>query len=235
MSAVRAVSVTQGALPIIFLDIDEVICMSSPWGGFDAIAAVNGRHIRPAQVYQGLFASSAISALEHIHGEMDAALRYVISSTWRESFSREQLEIVFRSAGLGFVADNLHKGDRWCTPPKFGRSRRVNEIAEWLDRHHQGEPFAIIDDTCSGASLALALEPARAAALMPLPTDPSNVPAQRHSRNEVPHPFSGRVVLCEEHVGLTDAHVPFIVAALRREVVAPGRLDAALTESEAPS
>ena len=70
---------------------------------------------------------------------------------------------------------------------------------------------------------------------MPPPTALSNVPAQRHSRNEAPHSFWERVVLCEVHVGLTDAHVPFIVAALRREVVAPGRLDAAPAESEARS
>jgi len=214
MSAVRAVDVTQGVVPILFLDIDDVICMNSPYGGFDAIAAVKGGHVNSARVYQALFDPSAISALKQVHAEMDSDLRYVISSTWRESFSRAQLEVVFRRTGLGFVADCLHEGDRWCTPPKFGRSRRVNEIAEWLDRHHRGEPFAIVDDTCSGASLALALAPVSTS---PLPA-PSNVPAARHSGNEAPHPFAGWVTLCEENVGLTSDHVPFILAALRRPV-----------------
>lgn len=220
MSGVRAAALAPAPVPILFLDLDDVLCMSKPYGCFAAAAAVNDRHANPREFYRDLFVDTATSALKHVHDDMDAPIRYVVSSTWREAFTRAQLVVVFRRAGLGFVADNLHEANRWCTPPKFGRSRRVNEIAEWLDRHHQGEPFAIVNDTCSGASLALAL-PA-----------PSNVPAARHSRNEAPHPFAGRVTLCQEGVGLTEAHVPFIVAALRRAVVAPGGPVAALIESE---
>ena len=235
MSGARSTGIAPTAHPVLFIDLDEVICMSRPHGCFAAAAAVNNRHVNPQEVYRQLFQASSVQTLKQVHDEMDASLRYVVSSTWREVFTRTQLETVFRSAGLGFVADHLHEADRWCTPPKFGRSRRVNEIAEWLDRHHQGEPFAIIDDTCSGASLALALASAREPVEMRPPAAPSNIPAQRHSRNEAPHPFSGRVVLCEENVGLTDAHVPFIVAALRREVVAPSGLDAAPNDSETRS
>ena len=209
MSAVHTVHVTQGALPVIFLDIDDVICINSPCGGFHAIAAVNGRHVNPAWVYQRLFEPGAVSALKQVHDEMGAAVRYVISSTWRESFSREQLEVVFRRTGLGFVADRLLEGEKWRTPPKFGRSRRIDEIAQWLDHHHQGEPFAVLDDTHSGASLMPTVQP---------PMLPSNVPAPRHSSQTAPHLLAGRVVLCDENVGLTSDHVPFIVAALRRAV-----------------
>ena len=208
MSAVRTAGLAKDAAATFFLD-PEVICMSSPYGGFDAIAAVNDRHVNPAHVYQGLFVSSATSALRQIHDEMGAAVRYVISSTWRESLSREQLEVVFRRAGLGFVADRLHAGEMWRTPPKFGRSRRINEIAEWLDRHHQGEPFAILDHTHSGASLMPTVQP---------PPLPSNVPAPRHPSEAAPHAFAERVVLCDENVGLTVDYVPFIVAALCRAV-----------------
>ena len=210
MSAVRAAGAAQGAAPILLLDLDDVICMNSPYGGFDAIEAVKGRHVNAARVYQALFDPSAISALKQVHDEMDASLRYVISSTWRESFSRAQLEVVFQRTGLGFVADCLREGEKWRTPPKFGRSRRIDEIAQWLDRHHQGQPFAIVDDTDSGASLMPALVPA--------PMQPSNVPAVGHSSEAAPHPFAGRVVLCEENVGLNGDHVPFILAALRRPV-----------------
>lgn len=228
MNAVRSTGIAPTAHPVVFIDIDEVICMSRPYGCFAAAAAVNDRHVNPQEVYRQLFQASSIQALKRVDDEMESTLRYVVSSTWREVFTRAQIEIVLRRAGLGFVADHLHEADRWCTPPKFGRSRRVNEIAEWLDRHHRGEPFAIVDDTCSGASLALALEPA-------LPTL-SNVPVTGHSKNnEPPHPFAGRVVLCQEKVGLTEAHVPFIVAALRREVIAPGDPVAAVIESETRS
>jgi hypothetical protein len=105
------------------------------------------------------------------------------------------MDRVFRGGGLAFVADALHDELRWCTPAKFGRSRRVDEVAQWLDRHHQGEPFAIIDDTHSGPSLK---------------------PALTHRS----HPFAGRVVLCREYEGLLDAHVQPLVDALRR--AAPG-------------
>ena len=231
MSGVRSTMIPPTAHSVLFVDLDEVICISRRYGCFAAAAAVNDRHVNPQEVYRLLFQTSSVQALKQVHDAMEATLRYVVSSTWREVFTRAQIEVVFRSAGLGFVADNLHEADRWCTPPKFGRSRRVNEIAEWLDRHHRGEPFAIVDDTCSGASLALALA---VVSTSPLPA-PSNVPAVGHPRNEPPHPFAGRVTLCQEGVGLTDAHVPFIVAALRRAVVAPSGPAAAPTGSETRS
>ena len=168
------------------------------------------RDVSPAQVYQGLAMSSATSALKWIHDKMDAAVRYGISSTWCESFSREQLEVVFRRTGLGFVADCLRECETWRTPPKIGRSRRIDEIVQWLSCHHQCEPFAILDDTHSGASLIPTMRPS--------PMHSSNVPAPRHSSQTAPHPFAGRVTLCEENVGLTSEHVPFILAALRRAV-----------------
>ena len=96
-----------------------------------------------------------------------------------------------------FVADALHEGERWRTTVKLGRLRRVDEIAAWLDRFHRGEPFAIIDDIQSGASLLPALT---------LPD----------------HPLVGRVVLCAENVGLNDEHVQTIVDALQRPAEAPG-------------
>ena len=210
MSGVRSTGLALTGHPVLFIDLDEVICISRPYGCFAAAAAVNDRHVNPQEVYRLPFQASSVQALKQVHDEMDATLRYVVSSTWREVFPRAQLEIVFRRAGLGFIADRLHEADRWCTPPKFGRSRRVNEIAEWLDRHHAGQAFAILDDTGSGASLAPALTSS--------PLAPSNVPAARHSGNEAPHPFAGRVTLCEENVGLTGDHVPFILAALRRAV-----------------
>lgn len=192
----------QPSTPLVFLDIDDVLCLSAPYGGFDALAAVRKRHGTPAAVYQTLFAPTAVSALERVHRSMEEQVRYVISSTWRESFHRHQLENVFRRSGLEFVADNLVEGELWRTPSKLRLGRRADEIAQWLDQHHQVEPFVIIDDNCSGASLRPALEV---------------------RTGEPPHPFVDRVVLCQEDVGLTDAHVPFIVDALRREPERPGR------------
>jgi hypothetical protein len=182
--------------PLVFLDIDDVLCMSSPYGGFDVIEAVAGRHINPQAVYRDVFAARAREALKQIHEQAGSGLRYVISSTWREFFDRPQLCEVFRRGGLEFVADGLHDESSWRTPTKLGRGKRVDEIAQWLDQSRWRGPFLIIDDTYSGPSLRPALG------------DPS-------------HPFFGRVVLCEEGVGLTAEHVAPAVAALGREVVFP--------------
>ena len=218
MSAFRWTVPTAVRAPVRFLDLDDVLCLRSPYGGFDAIAAVTGLHFDAARVYLELFDPSATEALHRVHDEMGAAMRYVISSTWRESFSRVQLEIVFRHAGLAFVADHLQEGEGWRTPPKFGRSRRIDEIAQWLERHHKSEPFAVLDDTHSGASLGPALWPVD----LPASSASPNVPMPALSGTEPPHPFAGRVVLCQENIGLTREHVPFIVEALRRAVSKPG-------------
>ena len=180
---------------LLFLDIDDVLCLNLPYGGYDSLAVVRGQDSDAMTVFAGLFEPRACQALKQVHEAMNGELHYVISSTWREFFDRAQMDRVFRASGLGFVADALHDELRWCTPPSFGRSRRIDDIASWLDRHHQGEPFAIVDDMLSGPSLKPALSNAA-------------------------HPFAGRVVLCQEFVGLLDEHVGTIVDALGR--AAPG-------------
>lgn len=173
--------------PLLFLDIDDVLCLNDKYGGYDVIEAVHERHESPNAVFRHVFNRSACDALEQVHKAMDGHMRYVISSTWREALDRGQLREVFRRSGLGFVASSLHEA--WCTPVRFYRGIRVDDIAAWLDRHHRGEPFAIVDDTFSGPSLKPAL------------TNPA-------------HPFAGRVVLCQENVGLLPAHVEPLLAAL---------------------
>lgn len=197
------------ARPVLFLDIDDVLCLNKPYGAFAAAAAVRDQHSSPEAVYRELFAPAAVLALRRLHDEMMQGLRYVISSTWRESFTRHELVTVFRRAGLDFVAENLALEDQWRTLPKLRRSQRIDEIAQWLDEHHEGEPFAIVDDTHSGASLLLAT----------VTSGPQT------------HPFAGRVVLCKEGVGPTDEHVAPLLGALRRETsLVAGTVGAAVAE-----
>lgn len=184
------------SIPLVFLDIDDVLCLNLPYGMVEALAVLNDAHPNPLLVLRELFEPRAREALAQVQAAMQGRLCYVISSTWREALDRGQMDRLLRGGGLAFVADALHDEARWCTPLKFGRSRRVDEIAQWLDQYHRGEPFVVIDDMFSGASLKPAL------------TNPS-------------HPLSGRVVLCQEYVGLTDAHVQRIVEALRAETIEP--------------
>lgn len=182
--------------PLVFLDLDDVLCLNTTYGGYDAILAVNGRHASPGVVYRDLFDPGARGVLERVHDAFAGELRYVVSSTWRESLGREQMTSVFKASGLGFVAGALEEGERWCTPAKLGRRRRADEIAAWLDQYHCGEPFVIVDDTYSGASLepALALQS---------------------------HPFYRRVVICRETEGLLDHHAQVMVDALSRPINFP--------------
>jgi hypothetical protein len=176
-------------LPIVFLDIDDVLCLNNPYGGSDALEAVNGRHADPDSVLREIFAAEPKRVLERVHKEMGGQLRYVISSSWRQVFSREQIECVFRTADVGFVAVDLH--EKWETPSGLRKTDRIAEIESWLQRNHQGEPFVVLDDDYSGTSLSGIDE-------------------------ELRHPLAARVVLCPVGVGLTVEHLPTILDALRR-------------------
>src|ERR1019366_2864872 len=95
-------------LPTVFLDIDDVLCLNNPYGGSDALEAVKGRHADPDTVLREIFAAEPKRVLESVHKEMGGQLRYVISSSWRQVFSREQIERVFRTADAGFDEDLKH-------------------------------------------------------------------------------------------------------------------------------
>lgn len=180
--------------PTLFLDFDDVLCLNDPYGGWDVIDVVCDRHEEPHAVYASVFNPAARERLARIHAALDGQVRYVISSSWREAFDRDQLKGILRQSGLGFVAGALHED--WRTPVRRYSPRRVDEIAAWLDASHRGEPFAILDDLFSGHSL---------------------VPA----REVTMHPMYGRVVLCREGEGLQDEHVEPLVQALTRPLVHP--------------
>src|SRR6516164_1670160 len=142
---------TGDALPIVFLDIDDVLCVNEPSGGSDALDALEGRHAEPDRVLREIFAKQAKQVLETLHQEMGGNLRYVISSSWRRAFSRAQFERVFTTSGIGFVVASLH--EKWQTPVRLWPTDRFEEIQSWLHQHHRGEPFVILDDEYSGESL----------------------------------------------------------------------------------
>jgi len=172
----------------VFLDIDEVLCVGQAEACLDLSQsfAVGGGPDR--QQLATLFSPVARNALAVAHRRSGGA-KYVISSSWRELFSREQMALVLDAGGLGFVADSLHDGDRWrCVPKRIYRERQA-EILAWLDTHHQGEPFVVLDDHHSAGQLALV----------------HDTPSSQ---------LFGRVVLCTPGIGLTMDHVEGIVNAL---------------------
>jgi len=102
--------------PIVFLDIDGVLV---PW---DDVQLDNGR----VQLLDGLVTRTGA--------------RVVVSSSWRESMSREAIEDQLVAAGF---SGRLHS----MTPIIVGASRG-DEIAAWLEEHAEPDTrFVILDDS----------------------------------------------------------------------------------------
>jgi hypothetical protein len=178
--------------PIVFLDIDDVVCLGS--GGIDCTQYFRGRRKEADTPFATMLSPESVDALRQIHRGLAGEVCYVISSSWREAMTREQLQTALQRGGLEFVATNMLEEQRWATPtatdPRHGR---VDEILTWMERHHKGQPWVILDDSLSGGELVAIAVDARI--------------AWRH-----------RIVLCEPNVGLRVEHVGPTIAALKATV-----------------
>ncbi|MYN45997.1 hypothetical protein GTP23_13155 [Pseudoduganella sp. FT93W] len=137
--------------PVVFLDIDDVLCVHRTFNTREVSAALAGDStVEANQVWQQIFHSTAVESLRQLHQEFEPA--YVISSSWTQDLTQAQLCEVFRHTGLSFLADALH--EHWCTP-RDDDSYRLVEIDAWLDTHAllSPVPFLVIDDLVSGQSL----------------------------------------------------------------------------------
>lgn len=181
--------------PICFLDIDDVVCLPVEFGGGEAIASLDRHDDKANAVFARLMHEPAVAVLKATHDSLDGRVRYVISSTWRRYVTRGQMLQILTRSGMAFVAQNLESDARWRTRHLPEHSRML-EITVWLDSHHEGEPFVVLDDWMSGSSMAQA--------------------ASGHAGA-----FAGRVVLCDVDVGLRPEHQEAIVSALRRGATAP--------------
>jgi hypothetical protein len=126
------------------LDLDDVICLNAPYGGYDVTLKP-----RPADLFDLLFEASCVAALRAVDAVHKP--KYVITSSWLRFFDRNAIASVFRRCGLNFIVDSLH--DAW-EAPQNAHETRASAIQRWLKDHHEGEPFVILDDTMSGTGLA---------------------------------------------------------------------------------
>lgn len=165
--------------PVLFLDIDDVICINAPYGGYD-LAAPDP----PPDLWTRLFHAPAVETLRVIVEEFDPQV--VITSSWLRFMLREAFVRLFARCDMFFVSERLH--DSW-EAIQGPRMTRLHAIERWLDAHHRGEPFVVLDDDLSGTGLS-----------------GSWIQAQ------------GRVVLCNVGEGLRGEHVPYVRQALRRRV-----------------
>ncbi|MFH7040780.1 HAD domain-containing protein [Paucibacter sp. JuS9] len=188
----RALPADQRWAATVFLDIDEVLCVDQPFAASSLHKAFADGLVPEPEFFDALFSRAAREALENVHDQFHGRVRYVISSSWREHFTRAQIELVLRKTGFDFVADGLHPGPAWrCYQAAFTGDRQM-DIESWLEHFHCGEPFVVLDDKHSGG------------------------PLRFHRHFVLGEVLYGRVVLCQPGVGLTMDHVGEIFVALGR-------------------
>lgn len=150
--------------PILFLDFDDVLCLNQPYkdyphlGGFDVRHAVRDDIEAPeyADIFEGVFDSIAKVFLKKLDEEF--APWYVLSTSWRNVFSRDELDSILTKTGLDFVQQNLH--ETWCTPSFMSWQRREREVGFWLKNNSNWmDHYAVLDDECSAYGWPLEIFP----------------------------------------------------------------------------
>lgn len=136
--------------PIIFLDIDDVLAIGSVYTSYQVIAMFKSGDLNVwPELWDGLFFSEGCTNLTVLHDEF--LPWYVVSSSWSNYLSCEQMKRVFRRSGLEFVAENMHQ---YWTTSHSGASSRLEGIDIWISEHQQpSQPILALDDHGSGWSL----------------------------------------------------------------------------------
>ncbi len=184
--------------PIVFLDIDDVLCQcNEKYSGFKVMDAME-KIIRgtPQHTYEDLwenvFSIEARACLKILDTLFQPI--YVISSSWRLYMGKTEMQNLFLWTGIEFVSNNLHKD--WATPTNYTNGEevvsRAGQIALWLNCHPEyRDCWAALDDEFSGTGF-----------------DIWPVQAQRN-----------QVALCKACIGLTSTEFFQISDALHNSLV----------------
>lgn len=116
-------------MTIIFLDIDGVLRTHKS----DLENSIILNQEIPIRVYDRRFDSKSVNNINYIVHYTGAKI--VVSSTWRNNFSIQELKEIFRDRGI--TAEVIDKTDIGLT--------RGEEIREWLDRNEITN-YVVIDD-----------------------------------------------------------------------------------------
>jgi hypothetical protein len=116
-------------MTIIFLDIDGVLRTHKS----DLEHATILNQEIPTRVFDRRFDLKAVSNINYINHYTNAKI--VVSSTWRNNFTVEELKDIFKDRGI--TTEVIDKTDIGLT--------RGEEIREWLDRNEVTN-YVVIDD-----------------------------------------------------------------------------------------
>lgn len=130
-------------LPIIFLDLDDVIVLNRG-------ASFDKHHLDELDdnICRQLIHPPAGHALTELIDKFAPSI--VVTSNWVRFTSRVAFERLLRLGVYEQAALSLH--DAWCASRRAGATR-VQVIEAWLAEHHRDEPYIVIDDPDSGSSL----------------------------------------------------------------------------------
>ena len=129
--------------PLLFLDIDDVICLNRPYGGYDV-----AQKVWPSDLMSLLWHRPALEILEELVRELQPQI--VITSSWLRLMLLPSIGALFRASGASWLADGLRTDGEILQLP--GQTR-LDAVDNWLARHHAGEAYVILDDTLSGTGL----------------------------------------------------------------------------------
>lgn len=137
--------------PLIFLDLDDVLVIDHTDTSYQVITKFKSEDLDAwPELWSGLIYAEARDNLMTLHNEF--LPHYIISSSWSNTLTKQQMQEIFRRTGLDFVADSLHE-QQWTTPKSPGWTR-LEEIENWISLHgHPGQSMLVIDDLESGWSL----------------------------------------------------------------------------------
>jgi hypothetical protein len=143
--------------PILFLDLDDVLCLNDPYGGYDVLTGEVADGI-----WEALFHVPAVKTLLRVLDECQPAV--VLTTSWLRFLDRQGFEELFVKTGLAKVEAALHPA-AWEAPQNRGNSR-LEAIEAWMSAHHNGEPFVMLDDMLSGTGLGRSRSDRRGAVVL---------------------------------------------------------------------
>ncbi|MCA6218975.1 hypothetical protein KGA65_20730 [Ideonella sp. B7] len=129
---------------LLFLDFDEIICLSRPYGAYELFDAES----QPIDLFEKLWHPPSKAVLLSIMEEHSP--RVVITTSWLRLMERGGFVDLFSRTGLDSVAAALH--EHWDAPTNAGKTRH-DAIERWLFAHHASEPVIVLDDEISGTGL----------------------------------------------------------------------------------
>lgn len=130
--------------PLLFLDFDDVVCLNSPYGGYDVMTQP-----WPEDLFDKLWHPRAMAVLQAIVSVFSPQV--VVTSSWLRFMPLSSIAALLRRSGAAWLAEALHPAGEAL---QAAGQTRAQAIDDWLLTNHQGQAYVVLDDPRSGTGLA---------------------------------------------------------------------------------